>query len=147
MALSLALEAHQVEASRIEMAGTPVEQTIANMRAELAPKFQAIWDADNPREYLRMARRVGKSHYLIRKQAAKAAMGSPESINPFILPTYKSATMAIWPLAKRIVLRHFPDARTDETMKIITLPNGARLVYGGCETLADVGRWYSMAFE
>jgi hypothetical protein len=146
--LSLFMEAAaSEEQGRVEVKGTPAEQISEAMRAELAPKFQAIWDADNPREYMRMGRRVGKSHYLIRKQAAKAAQGNPESINPFILPTFKSATMAIWPLAKRIVLRHFPEARTDETMKIITLPTGARLVYGGCETMADVGRWYSMAFE
>lgn len=142
LAIALASEAE----SRVEVVGTPVEQIAARMRAELAPKFQAIWDADNPREYLRMARRVGKTHYLVRRQAAKASMGAPEAMNPYILPTHKSCRLVVWPLAKRIVLRHFPDAVVNETLTTIALPVGGTLVYGGCETMADVGRWYGMAF-
>lgn len=143
-ALAIAL-ASEVD-SRVEVVGTPVEQIASNMRAELAPKFRSIWDADNPREYLRMARRVGKTHYLVRRQAAKASMGAPEAMNPYILPTHKSCRLVVWPLAKRIILRHFPEAVVNETLTTISLPVGGTLVYGGCETMSDVGRWYGMAF-
>lgn len=147
-ALAVMLESHQAEArERVEVKGTPVEQICEAMRAELAPKFRDIWDARNPREYLRMARRVGKTHYLVRKSAAKSALGSRESMNPYILPTHKSCRLVAWPLAKRIVLRHFPEAVVNETLTTIALPVGGTMVFGGCETMADVGRWYGMAFE
>jgi len=146
-ALALALQSSAVEASRIEVVGTPVEQTIANMRAELAPKFQQLWDLAEPRKYMRMARRVGKSHHCIREQAAAAALGNAASMNPYILPTHKSARLVVWPLMKKIIARHFPEAIVNETMTTITLPVGGTLVVGGCETLSDVGRWYGMAFE
>jgi hypothetical protein len=144
---ALALALAGAATSRAEVVGTPSEQIAANMRAELAPKFRDIWDAGNRREYLRMARRVGKTHYLVRKGAALAALGSRESMNPYILPTHKSCRLVVWPLAKRIVLRHFPDAVVNETLTTITLPVGGTLVLGGCETMSDVGRWYGMAFE
>lgn len=144
LAIALAGEAERVST---EVIGTPVEQISEAMRAELAPKFRAIWDAKNPREYLRMARRVGKTHYLVRKGTSIAARGAATAMNPYILPTHKSCRLAAWPLAKRIILRHFPEAVINETLTTITLPVGGTLVFGGCETLSDVGRWYGMAFE
>lgn len=147
-ALALAMQSAAAKhTSRVEVVGTLVEQITEAMRAELAPKFRDIWDADNSREYLRMARRVGKTHYLVRKAGSKAAQGNAASMNPYILPTHKSCRLVAWPLAKRIILRHFPEAIINETLTTITLPVGGTLVFGGCETMSDVGRWYGMAFE
>lgn len=125
----------------------PLNVIIEAMRSELAPKFREIWDARNDREYLRMARRVGKTQYLVRRSAAITAAGSSESMNPYILPTIKSARLVAWPTMKRIVRRHFPDADVNETLSTIRLPVGGTIVLGGCETMADVGRWYGMGFE
>jgi hypothetical protein len=146
LAIALANSAAE-ESTRVDVVGTPVEQIAEAMRAELAPKFQAIWDAVDERKYMRMARRVGKSHHCIREQAVATARGNAASMNPYILPTHKSARLVIWPLMKKIVKRHFPEAVINETLTTIALPVGGTMICGGCETMADVGRWYGMAFE
>jgi hypothetical protein len=144
LAIALASEAE----SRVEVVGTPVEQIAANLRAELSPDYQAIWDADNKREYHRTGRRKGKSHYLIRRKIAKTMYGRDDTVNPYILPTLKSVTLVIWPLAKQIVTRHFgTDAVINETMRTIRLPIGGTMVFGGCETKADARNWFGMAFN
>lgn len=138
---------HEIEVERMEVAASrPTTSIVEALRLELDVKFREIWDANNKREYHRTGRRRGKSHYLIRRSVA-AGLSNPYSVNPYILPTAKSANLVIWPLMKRIVARHFgTDARIDETMKTVTLPGEGSLVVGGCETESDVGRWFGMPF-
>lgn len=116
------------------------------MRAELDPRMQAIWDTRNKIEYWRTGRRRGKSHYLVRRGLA-ASDAEPTSINPYVLPTAKSARLVIWPIVKRVAAKHYPAAKIDETMMTVTMPRGGVLVVGGCECTAHVGRWFGMPFR
>lgn len=149
LAVAMALESSAVEAGRVEATEhRPVSGIVEALRAELDDGFKSCWDANNKREYHRTGRRRGKSHYLLRRKIWKTAVASPETINPYILPTAKSVTLAIWPLAKRIVTRHFgAGAVVNETLRTIRLPVGGTMVFGGCETRADAANWYGMAFN
>lgn len=148
-ALAIALEAHAVEVQRIEVpAHKTVDSIRAALRSELSPEYQAIWDLNNKAEFHRTGRRKGKSHYLIRRKIAKTLAGREDTVNPYILPTLKSVTLAIWPLMKQIVTRHFGnDAAINETLRTIQLPVGGRMVCGGCETKADAKNWFGFVFN
>lgn len=139
LAIALASEAeHRVDADE----RTPA----ADMLAELDQEMAEVWLKRHRIEYWRTGRRRGKSHYLIRR-ALEAAQSEPTSINPYILPTAKSARLVIWPLVKRLTAKHYPDAKLDETLMTVTMPAGGVLVVGGCECTAHVGRWFGMPFR
>jgi len=139
-------EAHQVEASRIDATEhTSLEQTLANLRAELTPHFQEPWDRRSPKEAHLTGKRMGKSEYFARRLVA-AALEHPRSTNPYIAPTAKQARLIMWPILKRVVERHVPDAKVLDHEMTVRMPEGGLIVVGGCENRNDIGRWFGIPF-
>lgn len=145
-ALALAMEAHAVEAQRIDaVEHTPVEQLIEAMRSELTPHFQRAWDDPAKRQAHLTGKRMGKSEYGGRRLFRGAAL-NPRSVNPYITPTAKSARLRMWPIVKRIAAAHFPESKINESMMTVTLPTGGVVVVGGCENRNDIGHWFGIPF-
>jgi hypothetical protein len=136
----------EVEAEHVQAAEhRPVSAIVEAMRAELTPKFQEIFDDTAPRSAVLTGKRTGKSECFVRMLAA-AALLNPRTTNPYILPTAKQARRVAWPLIKRVVERHIPDAKILDHEMTVTMPEGGLLIAGGCECRADIGRWFGFPF-
>lgn len=144
IALSLAL--NSVEADRIEAAASrPVDAIIDAMRGELIPKLQEAWDDPSDTQYLKTGKRMGKSEYIGRRLVAGALL-HPRSTNPYITPTSKQARLLFWPILKRIVERHVPDAKVLDHEMSVKIPDHGTIIAGGCECESDIGRWFGIPF-
>jgi hypothetical protein len=135
------------EAAAAPAAQASVEGTVVDrMRDELVPMFKEPWDARHQVTDLLTGRRVGKTEYICRVGARGAALNR-KSINPLILPTAKQARLVLWPILKRVLGDHFPDAKINETEMRAYIPEGGQIVVGGCEHDDDVGKWFGLGFE
>ena len=146
IALATQLLVEEARVERIEtVEHTPVESIVANLRAELTPHFQAPWDASAPKEAHLTGKRMGKSEYFARR-LVRAALEYPRSTNPYIAPTAKQARLIMWPILKRVIARHVPDAKVLDHEMTVRLPEGGLIVVGGCENRGDIGRWFGIPF-
>lgn len=144
--LALALFTGEAEAEHVEATEhTPVERVIEDMRAELTPHFQRAWDDPSRMQFHRTGKRMGKSEMIARK-LVRGALLHPRSTNPYIAPTAKQARLLMWPILKRVVEQHIPDAKILDHEMTARMPGGGLVVVGGCETRGDVGRWYGIPF-
>lgn len=145
-ALAIALESEAVEAQRIEATEhTPVASIVDALRSELTPHFQEPWDQRSPKEAHLTGKRMGKSEYFARRLVA-AALEHPRSTNPYIAPTAKQARLIMWPILKRVVTQHVPDAKILDHEMTVRMPEGGLIVVGGCENRNDIGRWFGIPF-
>lgn len=134
-----------VEAKSIERVQYAWEPIAKAMEEELDPLLRQAFNDPAPVQYLLTGRRRGKTEYLGRR-LTRGALSTPRSINPYILPTAKQARLVCWPIIKRIVLRHVPDAKIGDHEMTVVIPERGTIVAGGCECLADVGKWFGMPF-
>lgn len=146
LAIAAQLAVAEVEAERIEAAAhRPVAEVIDAMRGELTPHFQRAWDDPSPKQYHRTGKRMGKSEYIARR-LVRASLLHPRSTNPYITPTAKQARLLMWPILRRVVEAHVPDAKILDHEMTVRMPEGGVIVVGGCECRADIGRWFGIPF-
>ncbi len=144
VAMSLAL--NSVEADRVEAAASrPVESIIEAMGNELAGKFRDAWDDPSDVMYFRTGKRMGKSEFGARK-LLRGALLHPRSTNPYITPTSRQARLLFWPILKRVIERHVPDAKVLDHEMSVKIPDFGTIIAGGCECESDIGRWFGIPF-
>lgn len=116
-------------------------------RSILHPAQLAVYDCDAQERAFLGGRRVGKSVLLgaLAFEAAQRFPRDPDVVVTYITRTKSNARRDVWPVLKLIMRWLGYDNRVKRThegmLEICPVPGGARIVLGGCETLADVELW------
>ena len=136
MALSLALEAHAVEAARIE----DVRPTV-DVRAYLSPAQQRMFDCDASVAAANAGRRGGKTVEGA-CELIEPARTFPNSLCVYLSLTSRSARRIMWPVLKETLRGlHMEDVRLNEHTMEATFPNGSIIVLAGTDDLRTIESW------
>jgi hypothetical protein len=121
MALSLALEAHQVEASRIEVGSSVIDK----VRDQLHPKQREAFDCPAPAINVLGGRQGGKTFWDVGWQIV-GGLEVPGSVNPYFGLTGTSVGDIMWPEVQRWwQLLGWPASSLHDHNKTAVLPNGS----------------------